>query len=286
MRSTASASAALVLFHCACGETTPQAAAPSANAACNGERVGRDLCLVKTRRNFADAARDCASMKRRLARLDDEAKNRALFEAIGSKNGYGSGMWLGCTDAEKEGEWKCNGGAMPFTNWAPGQPDNQTALDDCLEWLADSGQWNDASCDWKLGFVCDGRTVKCSGTSVGRFCVHTDPRDWDGAKKQCEAEGGKLAAPASAEESRALDALKLPSGVPSRRPLEGVWIGLSDEKEEGKFLWNDATPVAWSNWLPGQPDDADKNEDCVTLTLGDGRWIDLECGTPLPYVCE
>ncbi|HEY8074854.1 MAG TPA: lectin-like protein [Labilithrix sp.] len=242
---------------------------------------------MKTRRNFGDAAHDCASMKRRLAHLDDDAKNRALFDAIGSKMGYGSGMWLGCSDADKEGEWQCNGAPMSFTNWAPGQPDNATALDDCLEWFADTGQWNDASCDWKLGFVCDGRNVKCGGKSVGRFCTHTDARDWDGAKKACEAEGGKLAAPASAEESRALfDAMKLPSGVPSRRPLEGVWIGLSDVKEEGKFRWSDDTPVAWSNWLPGQPDDADKNEDCVTFTLGDGRWNDLECGTPLPYVCE
>jgi hypothetical protein len=234
---------------------------------CEGSSVkagARPYCVMKTRRNFDDAAHDCARMSGRLAIVGDDAQNKALLSVIGSPWGYGSGLWLGCTDSEKEGTWLCDGKPMAFASWAPGQPDNQLALDDCLEWLADSGQWNDATCSVALGYVCRGDgSLRCNGRRLSAggaaFCAHGDKlADWDGAKKACEADGGKLATVASADESRALFAsLGLPSSIPSWQPTEGVWIA-----------------------------DRGKGTDCTTLTLGDGKRIDTDCGTPLPYVCE
>jgi hypothetical protein len=282
-----------------CGEATPQPATPVAKqaAACDGTSIaagGKTLCLVKTRRSFHDAAADCERMHGRLATLDDAAQAKAVATAIASPWGYGSGLWLGCTDAEKEGDWLCNGKPMSFKQWAPGQPDNALALDDCVEWLADSGTWNDASCDDKLGWICRGdATLACktgkrvaAGSAV--FCAHgEETRDYTAAKSACEKDGGKLAVIENDVEARAVfDALRLPSAIPSWTPLEGVWIGLTDEVTEGTFLWATGAPPRYTNWLPGQPDDFGKGEDCVTITLGDGRWNDADCGRSLPYLCE
>jgi hypothetical protein len=263
---------------------------------CEGSSVragAKEYCVMKTRRPFHDAAADCTKMGGHLAIVGDVAQAKALTTSIASPWGYGSGMWIGCSDTNKEGEWVCDGQPARYTNWRPGQPDNATALDDCAEWLADSGKWDDASCDARLGYLCKGdASMKCSGRRVevgsSIYCAHGDDfRDWEGAKKACETSGGKLAAPPNDTDSKAIfEALKLPSAIPSHQPHEGVWIGLTDEETEGAFKWVTGAPLGFSNWLPGQPDDAKSAQDCVTLTLGDGRWNDAECGTPLPYLCE
>jgi hypothetical protein len=305
--------ASLVSLVSACGETPPpnDATKPASSAsatatagssaaaskmACEGTTVrtaSKEYCVVKDRRSFDQAASECTRMRGRLAVLDSADEAKALAAQLVSPWGYGSAMWLGCSDGDDEGKWKCNGQPMTYANWAPGKPDSETALDDCAQWLADSGQWNDASCAWKLGYVCRGdASMKCSGKKITAgssvFCARgDDQQDWDGAKKACETAGGKLATPANADESRALfDSLKLASAIPSVQPSEGVWIGLTDQKEEGKWRWSNDAALAAASWMPGQPDDANGGEDCATLTLGDGRWNDVDCIRGLPFVCE
>ena len=70
-----------------------------------------------------------------------------------------------------------------------------------------------------------------------------------------------------------------------------VWIGLNDIEDEGSFQWTDGSPVDYTNWAPGQPDNL-ADSDCVYL-LPDGTWDDAQCewsasgNTPAKaYVCE
>ncbi|KAF0313502.1 Alpha-N-acetylgalactosamine-specific lectin [Amphibalanus amphitrite] len=70
-----------------------------------------------------------------------------------------------------------------------------------------------------------------------------------------------------------------------------VWIGLHDMTTEGTFQWTDASPVNFTNWAGGQPDNLN-DSDCV-LMLRDGTWDDGECerkfGHTTPakaYVCK
>jgi hypothetical protein len=92
---------------------------------------------------------------------------------------------------------------------------------------------------------------------------------------------------ANPDESQALfAALKQPLAIPSVQPTEGVWIGLTDQKDEGKYRWSNGALMSYGNWLPKQPDDSSGGEDCATLTLGDGRWNDVDCIRPLPFLCE
>ena len=35
-----------------------------------------------------------------------------------------------------------------------------------------------------------------------------------------------------------------------------AWIGLTDEFQEGTFVWVTGEPLAYQNWAPGEPNDA------------------------------
>ncbi|MES2566771.1 MAG: lectin-like protein [Bacteroidota bacterium] len=57
---------------------------------------------------------------------------------------------------------------------------------------------------------------------------------------------------------------------------EVVWIGYTDEITEGSFTWYDGSPVAYSNWAAGEPNDAGGVEDCTQI-YPNGSWNDLSC---------
>ena len=60
-----------------------------------------------------------------------------------------------------------------------------------------------------------------------------------------------------------------------------IWIGLNDEQVEGTFVWYDQSPVSYTNWAPGEPNNSG-NEDCVQIYPGGsnpGTWNDLSCNS-------
>ncbi|OBS81299.1 hypothetical protein A6R68_20518 [Neotoma lepida] len=65
-----------------------------------------------------------------------------------------------------------------------------------------------------------------------------------------------------------------------------AWIGLRDLNVEGQFVWMDESPVGYSNWNPGEPNNAGQGEDCVMMR-GSGQWNDAYCRSYLDaWVCE
>lgn len=58
-----------------------------------------------------------------------------------------------------------------------------------------------------------------------------------------------------------------------------IWIGFSDEVSEGSFVWYDQSPITYTNWAPGEPNQSG-NEDCVQIYptgANPGMWNDLSC---------
>ena len=132
-----------------------------------------------------------------LARIDSERENSAVFEAVSSHltksqlartladdGSDAPFIWLGGSDAEREGEWVWSNNGDPFwsgdfngspisgryTNWGV-QPDSATGAEDGLamgldDWpepfydLGAAGQWNDLDTDTALIYVVefDGKT--------------------------------------------------------------------------------------------------------------------------------
>ncbi|XP_062598632.1 perlucin-like [Saccostrea cucullata] len=65
------------------------------------------------------------------------------------------------------------------------------------------------------------------------------------------------------------------------------WLGGNDIEIEGVFKWvkSDA-PLIFTDWNPGQPDDAN-GEDCMELRGAfHYHWNDLPCTVPHHFICE
>lgn len=62
-----------------------------------------------------------------------------------------------------------------------------------------------------------------------------------------------------------------------------LWIGLTDQAVEGTFVWTSGTPVSFTNWLGGEPNDCTFvgcfTEDFVAIAAfgfgTNGKWFDV-----------
>ena len=108
---------------------------------------------------------------------------------------------------------------------------------------------------------------------------------WSDASAACLAAGQHLASVHSAAENALL--LTAAAG-------NNVWIGGTDAASEGTWVWSPSgTPLSYTNWHSGQPDDYRGNEDCLEFnwgpsgTSGTGKWNDADCSAyKRKYVCE
>ena len=59
-------------------------------------------------------------------------------------------------------------------------------------------------------------------------------------------------------------------------------------QEEGTWTWvNSKTPVGYSHWARGQPDNNLNNENCALIHKGyNYLWNDNPCSHIFSYVCE
>ncbi len=121
----------------------------------------------------------CAGMTGYLAVINSAAENTFVF-------GLATGdRWLGGSDAAAEGTWRwvtisgqpifCiaagvgNCPAQPgyYTNWAVGDPNNQTGAEHYLEMYGSNGTWNDATGVWTVaGYVVEYDPAAAAPTPV------------------------------------------------------------------------------------------------------------------------
>uniref|UniRef100_A0A0E9XYW6 C-type lectin domain-containing protein n=1 Tax=Anguilla anguilla TaxID=7936 RepID=A0A0E9XYW6_ANGAN len=72
------------------------------------------------------------------------------------------------------------------------------------------------------------------------------------------------------------------------------WIGLSDLKNEGTWLWDDKTLLQKGFWKSGEPDDHYRTEnktqgndaDCVVTVPDENTWEDTRCFFEYTFICE
>jgi len=104
-----------------------------------------------------------------------------------------------------------------------------------------------------------------------------NPQSMTGSESQAYAEslGANLVSIQSQEENDCLLAALNAIGQTGI-----IWIGLNDEAVEGEFVWYDQSPVTYTNWATGEPNNSGGNEDCVQIyPTGSepGKWNDLPC---------
>ena len=67
------------------------------------------------------------------------------------------------------------------------------------------------------------------------------------------------------------------------------WIGLSDLDTEGTFIWESGTELSGDvarHWYSGEPNNADGNENCVTVGHSDGSMNDMPCQAEVKFICQ
>ena len=104
-------------------------------------------------------------------------------------------------------------------------------------------------------------------------------RTFSEAEANAVSMGGHLVSINSAEENEAVRSLKAANGA------DNVWIGFNDIASEGSFVWTDGSPVTYTNWNSGEPNNIG-DEDCTHMFGPNGLWNDIRCVTSYPSVIE
>lgn len=121
-------------------------------------------------------------------------------------------------------------------------------------------------------------TKDLPGPGTAAFCFVA--LDFTAARADCKAKGGDLLS----IHSQAIQDWTVQQAFAIQ--ASDWWMGLHDEAQEGSFVWTDGTPLDFTTWNEGEPNNAG-NEDCASLPIwAGGLWNDLPCGATLPYVCR
>ncbi|KAL0842207.1 hypothetical protein ABMA28_014368 [Loxostege sticticalis] len=115
------------------------------------------------------------------------------------------------------------------------------------------------------------------------YKFHTMSKKGQDAKDMCELEGATIFYPEDQNEADAIRQLWNETQV----VLPRIYIGVASWIVKGVFETFDGRPIndVYSNWAPGEPNNANDNEDCVIMRR-DGTLNDVNCNDKNPFVCK
>jgi len=223
-----------------------------------------------------------------LVTINDAAENAWVNSTFNT-----SGLFIGLNDVANEGTFVwASGQPVTYTNWEVGEPSNGGGVEDYAT-MEFSGKWLDQDqCSGTSGLqsVVEVTTVPLPGLLAGPIVnpanchtyYFTQPATWIEAQMKAQALGGNLVTINDAAENEYVRShFANYGGNP-----QAVWIGLTDRTTEGTFTWVDGSPVTYTNWNPGEPNDLG-NEDYVTMNEpATGGWNDAHSGESLSAVIE
>ncbi|XP_051829791.1 pulmonary surfactant-associated protein D-like [Antechinus flavipes] len=119
-----------------------------------------------------------------------------------------------------------------------------------------------------------------SGQAVGKKIFKTSgfKGNFDEAMKSCKTAGGIVASPRNKAENKAVQEI-----VSTYKEL--AFLGMTDTKTEGKFIYPTGEPLGYSNWNSGEPNNKGGGENCIEI-FSDGKWNDKPCEEPHLIICE
>ena len=105
-----------------------------------------------------------------------------------------------------------------------------------------------------------------AGTYSGKsYYISNSAATWNEAELLCNSLGGHLPSISSQQENDFINSFC------SDNPL---WIGLSDQDNEGQWAWTNGSQFVYDNWLNNQPDDGGSGQDQVVMDCNSGKWDD------------
>ncbi|KAI5087816.1 CD209 antigen, partial [Silurus meridionalis] len=112
------------------------------------------------------------------------------------------------------------------------------------------------------------------------YLLFSKKQSWEQSRKECKNVGADLVIINSREEQQFVSDFKMK-----------MWIGLTDQDQEGQWKWVDNTPLEFGYWRNSEPNDSG-NEDCAELVSNNNNtpdllnWNDVQCTHDLYGLCE
>lgn len=91
---------------------------------------------------------------------------------------------------------------------------------------------------------------------IGRYFIVKGSMSWYEAKLDAENKNGHLVTITSVDEWNAIKSI-----LGDELKIGNLWIGATDSEEEGNWEWITKEPFEFSIWHPGEPNNANNNED-------------------------
>ncbi|XP_070569321.1 uncharacterized protein [Ptychodera flava] len=134
--------------------------------------------LVSDVMTYFDARAHCESKGMTLLRF--ESQEQLLLYFYYQRKMLNDEIYLGWIDAnDLVTQWTfqhSDGSPLPFTNWAPGEPNNANGVEDCSALANVMAQWKDFDCHTQTTFTCQ-RPGSCAPDFIceNKRCI---PIDW------------------------------------------------------------------------------------------------------------
>ncbi|KAM3922534.1 C-type mannose receptor 2 isoform 1-T1 [Leptodactylus fuscus] len=234
---------------------------------------------------WSDARLLCESRNATLASIVNPYQQAYLTLAA---TGQKTPLWIGLSneDGSRTYSWLTNDG-VSYTNWRDGEPQY---ISSCV-YMDEQGTWSPASCDhklpgaicsfntpsskphkWSLNSTCPNSVVNSDWIPFRDYCysfhmeVSVGQKD---AAKRCEKVGGEVLT--IVDETENLFVWEHLQTYESQS--KGAWLGMSFSIKEASLVWNDNTPVNYSNW--GQQDSGPSllsPNSCYWIEGSNGVW--------------
>eukprot|EP00054_Salpingoeca_dolichothecata_P026103 m.185314 g.185314 ORF g.185314 m.185314 type:complete len:2533 (+) comp25562_c0_seq5:1791-9389(+) len=221
--------------------------------------------LYEASSTWAESKEFCERDGGKLATIYNEEQLKTVTAKISSP------VWIGLQDQDFDETWTwADGEAAPYIPWLTNEP-NGGAGELCAA-LVSSGNYIDVPCGFTYSIV-------CSYTSAPRtYKLFGSPQSFDEADDFCVGDGGRLATIRTAGELHRVLFWR------DAEAWQGnVWIGYTDQQQDGSFEWLDGSQTDFIPWEDTEPDGSG---DCAVLDLASEEYEDFLCATSLPFLCS
>lgn len=211
-------------------------------------------------------------LQSKLAEVEDAQKQQVITNLVSDQ--IRQYYYIGGSQAGKGQPWKWqSGSSVTYTNWDAAQPDCAGNCEFYMAAICGHGRWNDMPSSYIYsGFILETPlNLKPAaeityGNKVYRFYTAGIP--YALAERYCEELGGNLVKIESEEKNNVI-AQKV------KELNKTFYIGASDEKEEGKFVWRDGSAVTYTNWSQNEPNNSvDCGGENYVQMYANGKWND------------
>ncbi|XP_028652008.2 C-type lectin domain family 11 member A [Erpetoichthys calabaricus] len=118
------------------------------------------------------------------------------------------------------------------------------------------------------------------------FLIYRSYENFTSSGEKCKEKGGRMAMPKDQPQIATLAQFARQLFHPGNWP---VWLGISDQRSEGLYLFEDGIRVTFFQWrkhIHSSQPDGGRRENCVAFSTDDGDWWDNDCSRRMYYACE